>query len=231
MRKVSQADVDRLMNQTFYSWDTATMLGDVIGFLEFSEANLAWQRRRERQKAKHEDCAGKFSDEDEHLIPQYRDQQVQGVKYHFDVSLSQRVRYAGLVAFVTTLEWCARSLRQRLVSQHPEAQNGENQHVHLLSFLNSQSSSGFGDHLTDLKRLVHVRNCIVHAAGFVEGYKHEKELREEVKLLEGFSIWSENFLGTNLCIQRGAIEKYAESAKEWVPRLDERCTKVGLLRA
>ena len=72
MRKLTQADLDRLLDQTFYAWDTSTMLSDVIAFLEFSESNLSWQHQREVRRAKQEGDTAKFDLEDEHLAAQYR---------------------------------------------------------------------------------------------------------------------------------------------------------------
>src|SRR5712692_5877580 len=165
MTKLTQADLDRLLDQTYYSWNTSVMLSGVIDFLEFSESNLSWQRRREIRKAQQEGDAVDFAPEDQHLAESYRQHLVEGAEYRFDVSLSQRVRYAGLVAFVTTLEWCAKALKHRMARAVTKTPKGENEHVHFFSFLNQLSSAGFGHHIEDLGHLVQVRNCVVHAGG------------------------------------------------------------------
>src|SRR5712691_1183928 len=126
MRKMTQADLDRLFEQTIYSWDTTTMMSGVIDFLEFSECDLSWQRRREMRKAKREGDAAEFEPDDQHLAAQYRHQLIEGVEYWFDVSLSQRVRYAGLVAFVTSLEWCSKGLAKQFTRKPPKVPNKEN---------------------------------------------------------------------------------------------------------
>jgi len=230
MGKLTQADLDRLLDQTFYAWDTSTMLSDVIAFLEFSESNLSWQRRREMRKAKHEGDTAKFEPEDEHLEGQYRQHLIDNVEYWFDVSLSQRVRYAGLVAFVTSLEWSSKGFVKYFTRKVPKTPNKENRHIHFLEHLNELSSCGFDTHIEGLKKLVRVRDCIVHSAGFLEGQKYDRDIREAVKALKGFSVWEENYLGTSLHIEKGAIEKYAASANEWVPKLVERCVKGGLIK-
>jgi hypothetical protein len=51
-----------------------------------------------------------------------------------------------------------------------------------------------------------------------------------VKSLKGIRIWDKNDLGTSLCIEAGAVERYAEAAIEWVPTLDERCMAAGILK-
>src|ERR1051325_10781443 len=104
MATMTKADVERLLNQTFYSWDTRTLLGHIVGFLEFSEQNISRQRIVDLEKAKDEADSTHFSLEDEYLAGQFKDHLIQGVEYGYDVSLSQQVRYAGLVAFVTTIE-------------------------------------------------------------------------------------------------------------------------------
>lgn len=57
----------------------------------------------------------------------------------------------------------------------PKVSDGENEHIHLLANLNQASSSDFESDIADIRELVYVRNCVVHAAGFVERYKFEKE--------------------------------------------------------
>ena len=230
MGKLTQADLDRLLDQTFYGWDTTTMLSGVIDFLEFSESNLSWQRRREMRKAKHEGDTAKFEPEDEYLEGSYLQHLIENVEYWFDVSLSQRVRYAGLVALVTSLEWCSKGLTKQFTRKPPKTPNKENRHINFLAHLDQLSSSGFGAHIDHLKKLVLVRDCVVHSAGFLEGQKYDKDIREAVKSLKGFSIWNENYLGTSVHIEKGAIEKYATTAKEWVPKLVERCVKGGLIK-
>jgi len=78
MKEITQADLDRLINQTHYSWNISVMLGGVIDFLEFSESNLSWQRRREIQRAKREADTTKFAPEDQHLDASYRAHLVEG---------------------------------------------------------------------------------------------------------------------------------------------------------
>ncbi len=225
---MSNFDPEKFLNQTFYSWHTATMLGGVINFLEWCESNLVWQRRCALQKAQQEGAEVEFDPPDQHLAASYGEQLIENAEYRFDVSLSQRVRYAGLVAFVTTLEWCAMEFRRRLAQDVPDAPCGENKHVHLFSSLNGLSSSAFDTHIDDLRRLVHVRNCVVHAAGFIDDYEFKNEIRHSVKSLNGIRIWNENFLGISICIEEHAIERYAKAASAWVPKLDERCTTAGM---
>ncbi len=77
---------------------------------------------------------------------------------------------------------------------------------------------------------MYVRNCVAHAAGLVDDYKYKNDLKESVKPLNGIRVWDENDLGTSLCIEAGAVERYAEAASEWIPMLDERCTDAKLVK-
>jgi hypothetical protein len=230
MAQLTQAELDRLLNQPIYSWDTATMLSGVVDFLEFSEGNLSWQRQREVQKAREEGATVEFDPPDEHLTGQYRFQLIEAAEHRFDVSLSQSIRYGGLVAFITVVEMCAKTFAQRLTKSIPKVPDGENEHIHLLVYLNQESSSGCDGDISDLKNLVYVRNCIVHAAGLVERHKFGREIREIVRALNGFAIWDEDFLGTSIRVEKGAVENYAKRATEWVPKLHERCVTIGILK-
>lgn len=227
---MAQLDIEKLLNQTFFSIDTSSLLLGIIDFLEFSEHNLSWQRQRDIRRAEAEGDATELSPEDEHLTGQYRAHLIQNQEYRFDVSLSQRIRYAGLVAFVTTIEWCSKALSNRLVREIPPLPSGENEHVHFFASLNAQSASGFDQQIDHLRRLVYVRNCIVHASGFLEGYKYENQIRHTVTLLDGFRVWGESLLGESICIERKAVDRYAVEANEWIPELDKKCTTLGVLK-
>ncbi|QQX89271.1 hypothetical protein JJQ59_37615 (plasmid) [Cupriavidus necator] len=43
--------LQRLLDEPIDSWDVCNLLSGTVDFLEFSESNLAWQRRRELQRA------------------------------------------------------------------------------------------------------------------------------------------------------------------------------------
>jgi hypothetical protein len=225
-----------LENQNFLSLNLDQFFhaghGDVTAFLDFSESNLSWQRERELRKAKHEGDTARFESEDAHLEGQYRQHLIEGVEYWFDVSLSQRIRYAGLVAFVTSLEWSSKGLAKYFTKKRPKTPRSENRHVHFLAHLNELASSGFEIQIEELRNLVRVRDCVVHSAGFLEGEKrYDHDIRGAVKSLKGFSIWKENYLGTSIHIEKGALEVYAGKAKDWIPKLVERCVKIGLIRS
>lgn len=231
MAKLTQFDLDHFLSEPIYSWNAAVEFSGVIDFLEFAEGNLAWQRRRAVRKAQEEGSSVEFDTPDKQLAAQYREHLVEAAEYLWDVVLSQRIRYAGLVAFISTVESCAKAFCKRLLQDLPPRPNGENKSVHLLEFLNDVSSSRFEGQICDLRRLMHVRNCVVHAGGFLERYKWEDEVRKSATALRGFSIWEENFLGTSIHIEEGPLEQHAKAAAEWLPLLDKKATVAGILKA
>lgn len=91
----AKIDFNTILDQTFFGLDTLTMLGDVEDFIEFSESNIGWQKHRELRRAEQECNNAEF--DDPHQEAQYRDQTLQGVEFRFEVSLTQRVRYAALL--------------------------------------------------------------------------------------------------------------------------------------
>ncbi|ARB44235.1 hypothetical protein [Alloalcanivorax xenomutans] len=105
----TKLSIDEILNQTFFGLDTLAMLGDVEHFIEFSESNITWQKQCEYRRAERE-CDEKEFD-DPSMEAQYRDQMLEGVLYRFNVGLAQRIRYAGLTALITTIEWCLFSLK------------------------------------------------------------------------------------------------------------------------
>jgi len=63
------------------------MLSDVEDFIEFSEENISWQKRREIRRTKQECNDAEI--EDPYLKAQFREQKLDGVEFRFEVSLKQ----------------------------------------------------------------------------------------------------------------------------------------------
>lgn len=206
------------------------MLEGIKSFLEFSESNIALQKHRELRRAKAEVDKVQFTDEEEHLAPQYRDQIIRGVEYRFDTNLSQRVRYSALSALVTTIDWCALSLERRATFDIPKKPKKTNQAVHILRTIENQAKLGIEPHISEIELLFHVRNCVVHAAGLVDSYEHKADLNKSLSKLKGFSVSSDNFLGRSIEIKPGALESYLEAAKQWLPEVEKGCLNIGLLK-
>lgn len=222
-------DVERLLNQTIYSWDVTSLLGGIVDFLEFSEQNISRQRAREVQRAKEEAKALEFEPEDALFLLQARDQIVESAEYRFDIALSQSVRYAGLLAYVTSVEWCSKLFGARLAVplRIPPRKNGA---IHVLEHLNQAVGQRITSEVETFRQVMLVRNCVAHSAGLVKGTQREADTRQAIATLQGFGLSGTNFIGESVHIETGAIEALARSALLWVPSVDEECSSNGTFR-
>lgn len=221
-------NIEAFLDQTFFGLDTQAMLCDVEDFINFSEANIARQKKRELLRAKHECDEEVFEDAD--FAAQYRDQKIQGVGYRFEVSLTQRVRYAGLTSLITTLEWVLLALKNRTLFQFPEKPKGKSEAVHILEVFDQKASLGLQPKIESLENLVQVRNCIVHSAGLLSSYRHEVDLRKRLTSISGVKVSDINFLGDGVEIEASFLQDFLEDVKKWLPKLEKSISEQGLLR-
>lgn len=230
MGQLTNEELEQLLSQPMYAWDICTMLSGVVDYLEFSEDNLSWQKKRDIERAKSEGDNAIFEAKHQHLAGDYRLQLIEAAEYRFDVTLSQSVRYGGLTAFITTIELCAKTFEKSLINKYTKAPDGENEHAYLLSTLNNETNAGHQKEIENFKKLIYVRNCVVHAAGLMDKYAFKNQLIPVLESLNGFSVWSDNYLGASIHIEKGAIEQYAKDATRWVPNLHELCVNSGILK-
>lgn len=195
-------DLEALLDQTFFCIDILSMLGDLEDFIEFSESNIGWQKHRELRRAEC-DC-DKFDNSNDES--QYRYQTIEGVKYRFDVSLTQRVRYATLTALITTVEWVLLELKRRASFKIPNAPKKVSEAVHILKEFNEKASLGLEQKIQFLGGLIHTRNCIVHSAGLLTSYRHEVDLRQWLSETSGLNVSEINLLGESIEIEPGFLE-------------------------
>ena len=221
-------DLTALLDQTFFGLDTLSMLGDIEDFIEFSESNIGWQKNRELRRAERE-CDG-IGFDDPRDEGQYRDQMMEGVKFRFDASLTQRVRYAALVSLITTIEWVLLALKQRTSFKFPERKNGRSETIHILSVFNSKASLGVEKEIIFLETLIHIRNCIVHAAGLLGSYKYEDKLRQKLESFEGVKVSDIRFLGDGIEIESDFLENVIIKVRAWLPNVEKEVSEKGLLQ-
>lgn len=221
-------DIEAFLDQTFFGLDTQAMLGDVEDFINFSEANIDWQKKRELRRAEQECDEEQF--DDSHFAAQYRDQKLEGVEYRFDVSLTQRVRYAALTSLITTIEWVLLALKNRASFSFPKRPEGKNEAVHILAVFDQKALLGLQLKAEILEDLVQVRNCIVHGAGLLGSYRHEAELRKRLTRMNGVKVSNINFLGDGVEIEQGFLQGILDDVKEWLPNLEKSISEQGLLR-
>jgi len=223
----AKRDFYTLLDQTFFGFDTLTMLGDVEDFIEFSENNIRWQKQQELRRAEQE-----FNDDhfDDSLFEaQYRDQTLKGVEYRFEISLTQRVRYAALITLITTIEWVLVALKNRAVFKFPKKPEKTNEAVHALSVFNEKAALSLEQEIHLLNSLIQIRNCIVHAAGLPASYKYEAELRQNLASLSGVVFSSMNFLGESINIEAGFLEGIIKNVRIWLPMVEKALIGRGFL--
>ena len=224
-------DLDSLLDQTFYGLDTLSMLGDVEDFLEFSQSNIGWQKHRELQRAQKE-CDDMGFDDPQSEV-QYRDHMLEGVEYRFEVSLTQRVRYAALIALITTIEWVLLALKKRATFDFPEQskkRKKQNEAVYILTVFNDKTKLGLESKIQFLEYLIYTRNCIVHAAGLLDSYEHGEELRNNIVAMPGLRISDIHFLGDGIEIESGFLEDFIKDVRLWLPTIERVGTVQRLLR-
>ncbi|MBT9538558.1 hypothetical protein [Thiobacillus sp.] len=224
----AKLDLNTFLDQTFFGIDTLTMLGDVDDFIEFSESNIGWQKHRELRRAEQKCNDTEF--DDPRLEAQYRDQILEGVEYRFDVSLTQRVRYAGLIALITTVEWVVLALKRQSAFEFPTKPKKKNEAAHVLSVLSREAALGLEQKIVLLETLSQVRNCIVHAAGLLASYQYQPELRQALIALPGIKVSNLNFLGDSIEIEAGFLEGLIKDVRVWLPNVEKAVSERGLLR-
>ena len=224
----AKIDFNTFLDQTFFGLDTLTMLGDVEDFIEFSESNIGWQKRRELRRAEQECNDTEF--DDPQLEAQYRDQTLEGVEYRFEISLKQRVRYAALSALITTVEWVLLTLKKRAAFEFPKKPEKTNEAVHALTVFNEKASISLEHEVQLLESLNQIRNCIVHAAGLLASYKYEQKLRQRLVGLIGVRVSNCNFLGDSIEIEAGFLEGVIKDVRVWLPEVEKTLSGRGLLR-
>jgi hypothetical protein len=220
--------LEALLNLTFFGLDTISMLGDIEDFINFSENNIDWQKRRELRCAESECAKEQFDDPRD--AAQFHAQTIDGVTYRFEVSLAQRVRYAALVSLITTIEWVLISLKNRATFDIPEKPNGKSEAMHFLDTFNQAASVGLTSEIQTIETLVQIRNCIVHAAGLLASYKYGNELRQNISACHGVKVSDINLLGESVEIEQGYLQCVVEGIKRWLPNLEMVMDEKGLLR-
>lgn len=224
----TKLDLATLLDQTFFSLDTLAMLGDVENFIEFSESNIEWQKNRELRRVEYECNVAEI--DNPRLAAQYQDQMLEGVEYRFEVSLKQRVRYAALVALITTIEWVLLALKRRAAFMFPKTPQKKNEAVHALSVFDKKAAIGLEQKILLIESMIQVRNCIVHAAGLLASYQYESELREKLEGLRGVKVSSLNFLGDSIEIETGFLERIIKDVRVWLPNVEKVVSERGFLR-
>jgi len=210
-----------LLNQHFFAMEFGFMIGDLKDFLDTSEQNIEQQY--------HSECEA-IQRGAEKGDPLYVEHLQRKAEHRFKVSLPLRVRYGAVLGLTTSVEWSIKSLERLLRDPLSKCPNRQDKAVHKLSELNSRTRLGQDEVVLDYKALVHVRNCIAHAAGIVEYDKYRQQLPDEIGRLAGFSIDNWHFLGKHICIERRALDCYFDSIGQLVTAIHKACHEQDLLK-
>ena len=200
----------------------ARLVGDVDDFLEASELNIEWQRRGAIQAIRGTTDLDDFPEG-------YLDHLLTNAEHRFTTSLPIRLRYASLVALVTTVEWEARALCKYAAFSIEEKPKGVNKTVHILRSFEGQLSIDATKTIDDYENLVFVRNVVAHNSGVVPGCEFEDQVREAVNKLEGFSITNWHFIGDCVKIERDSLKPYIQALGSLLPSMCEKTDKRGAL--
>jgi len=224
--KMPGFDIDEFLNRKHFAFSFGALIGDVEDLLELSELNIEWQRRSAIQAIHRTPDLDSFPEG-------YLDHLLTNAEHRFTTSLPMRLRYASLLALVTTVEWEARVLCQYAV--FPIEKKPGNKTVHILRSFESQLILGFGPTIDDYENLVFVRNAVAHNSGVAPGYEFngrplEAQLREAVDKLNGFSITNWHFIGDCVKIERGALLPYIRAMGNLLPRMWEEADKRGKVK-
>lgn len=225
---VKPIDLSTFLDHTFFAIDTYFLLADIEDFIDLSERNIDTEKNRELHEAESQwekSLLGERRDATEDYV-----NTVKSIDYRFDVSLTQRVRYAALVSLITTIEWVLLPLKKRFNIEFPKQKPaGISEAVHILHMFNRAGSLCLESKIRSIETLVHVRNCIVHAAGLVASYKHDKDLRKRLVGCHGIKISDINHLGEAIEIEPGYLQGFLEDLKCWLPSLERDMREKGLL--
>lgn len=216
-------DPHEFLNRKHFAFSFGALIGDVEDFLEFSENNIEWQHRSAIQAIhRTPDLDGWPDGYLEHLLS--------NAEHRFTTSLPMRLRYASLVALVTTVEWEAKVLCDFSAFPMPSKPTRVNKAVHILRTFESQLALGASATIDDYERIVYVRNVVAHNTGIVPGCDFEAQLRAAVPRLSGFSITDWHFAGESVKIDRGALQPYIRTMAGLLPRIWEEADKNGKVK-
>lgn len=206
-----------------YLWDFQFQFGDLLDFIEFSEANLEWQRSS-YLKMLDKQYRGKGYPADEYSAE--RD----NIEYRFDFRLAQKIRYSAIIALVTTVEWASGLLEKQGLKEKEVRKkfNGVNKHITRLREYYQFADCSLEHNLEELEKVIKVRNCITHSAGIVEDDKYPEQITEIVKTLKGFEIYDQ-YPGMIL-IDKGVIEEIIKRTESWIPDFIEECRQKNLIK-
>lgn len=202
-------NLQEFLNRPIYALDFQIMIGDVVGFLDFSESNIESQFHLEMQA-----ILTKVTPEDRStgLVEHLED----NAKFRFQVALPLRLRYAVVIALVTSIEWSVHLLVKQYDVEVPSKPKRESRTIREIRKLQTVAGMEGEEEIRIAKDLVQIRNCIAHSAGLIRYDKRAEDTRSSVDRLDGFSLEKMHFLGEHVYIEKGALDPYAKKLEQLV---------------
>ena len=202
-------NLQEFLSRPIYALDFQVMIGDVVDFLDFSERNIESQFQLELQA-----IPEKVAPEDRStgLVEHLED----SARFRFQVALPLRLRYAVVIALVTSIEWSVRLLVTQLDVKVPSEPKSESRTIREIRGLRAVAGMEGEEEIRIARDLVQIRNCIAHSAGLIRYDKRSEDIRLSVDRLDGFSLEKMHFLGEHVYIAKGALNPYAEKLKQLV---------------
>lgn len=217
--------LDKILETPVFAFDQLGVLADVQSFLRFSEQNIDEQRQA-ILKTVNAEMAGINLEEPE--WGSYRQHKIESAEFRFNVALPMRVRYAALTAFTSTVEWSMAVLRPSF--DFPKRPKGSSLTAHCLRVFADRCDMDLASQIECIEFLTWVRNSIMHNAGVLKGYRHEKDIRAIIGKFEpSFTISNWHHIGETVEIRRNALEPLIEGWSETIRELYTRATKRNLL--
>ena len=141
VKKMNDQEIEQQLDVTLAALEFKFMISDVKDFLEFSEENIAWQYRRELQSIALQTNLDNDSQE--------RLELEQSAEHRFKVSLPLRVRYSGLLSFVTSVEWSVKYLNGKTLEPIEKRGDKAKSTVKLLQALSEKAGLNCNSVITD----------------------------------------------------------------------------------
>lgn len=202
-------NLQEFLDRPIYAFDFQVMIGDVIDFLDFSEGNIESQFQLELQAIPTKVAPQDWSTG---LVEHLED----NANFRFQVALPLRLRYAVVIALVTSIEWSVRLLVKKFDVEVPSNPKRQSKVIRRISGLQAVAGIECEEEIRIARDLVQIRNCIAHSAGLIRHDRRSEEIRSSVDRLDGFSIEKMHFLGEHVYIEKGALNPYAEILKQLV---------------
>jgi hypothetical protein len=213
------------LDTPWFAIDRMAVFSDIREFLDFAESNIEPQKTAALQRI--EDDEPEFEDEAD--AQSYRQHQLQSADFRFEVALPMRIRYAGLMSFIGTVECSMKVIKPTF--KVPKKPSGVSETIHLVREFAARCGMSITSEIDQLEFLTWVRNVITHNAGLLKGATREAEIRAQIVTYgPAFKLSDWHFIGETVEIQRGALDPIIDRWSEIIRETHTVATKKKLIK-